>query len=186
MLTMATLVTTAACGGAPESPAAEPMPAEEAPVRACALITENEWTEVLGAKAGEPSEETLRITSASPNRFKSSCLFAGADGSAIVFVERPYITQAGSSADLAEKLRGYQADPATQRDSRLYPELKNRTIEAYDGLGVPAVLLTPADATEPAAVLAVRQAGITTGVRVEAPSADAARTLAQRALGRLP
>lgn len=186
MLLTGALVAATGCGGAPERTKAEPMPPEEAPVRACELLTEREWTGVLGAAQAAPSEETLRVSSAMPNRFKSSCLFSGADGAAIVFIERPYITRAGSSEDLAEKLRGYQNDPATQRDSRLYPELKGKTITPYEGLGVPAVTLTSADDGEPAALLAVRQTGITTGVRVEAPSMESARTLAERALGRLP
>lgn len=175
-----------ACGGAPEGPKSTEIDAEESPIRACALLTEGEWTEVLGTKEAEPSEENLLITSAVPNRFKSSCLLAGERGWAIIFVERPYITRAGSSEALVETLRGYQQDPATRRDSRLYPELQGKTIEPYEALGIPAATLVPAETEMQSAILAVRQAGITTGVRVEANNIEMARLIAEKALGRLP
>lgn len=175
-----------ACGAAPETPKTTEVAAEEAPVRACALLTEGQWTEVLGTKEAEPSEENLLITSAVPNRYKSSCLLAGERGWAIIFVERPYITRAGSSEDLVKTLRGYQQDPATRRDSRLYPELQGKTIEPYEGLGIPAATLVPATTEMQSAILAVRQAGITTGLRVEANDIETARLIAEKALGRLP
>jgi hypothetical protein len=175
-----------ACGGPADAPTTQEIAPEESPIRACALLTENEWTEVLGTKEAEPSEENLRVTSVTPNRFKSSCLLAGERGWAIIFVERPYVTRAGSSEALADTLRGYQQEPAARRDSRLYPELQGKTIAAYDGLGMPAVTLTPAETDMQSAILLVRQTGITTGLRVEADTIEMARLIAEKALGRLP
>ncbi len=177
---------TVACGGRTDAPKSQEIAPEESPVRACSLLTENEWTEVLGTKETEPSEENLRVTSTTPNRFKSSCLLAGEKGWAIIFVERPYVTRSGSSAALADTLRGYQQNPATRRDSRLYPELQGKTIEPYEGLGMPAATLTPSGTQMQSAILVVRQTGITTGLRVEADTIEMARLIAMKALGRLP
>jgi hypothetical protein len=185
-MSIAVVLTTAGCGGTAERQGTEPLAAEDSPIRACGLLTENEWTEVLGARQAEPSEENLRVMSATPSRFKSSCLFVGEGGTATVFIERPYQTRAGTSQALADTLRGYQQDPASQRDTRLYPELRGRTVEPYDRLGIPAVTITPQDADEQPSVLAVRQTGITTGVRVEAQSVEIASRIAEKALGRLP
>lgn len=177
---------TVACGGRTDAPTSKEIASEDSPVRSCALLTQNEWTEVLGTKEAEPSEENLRVTSTAPNRFKSSCLLAGEKGWATIFVERPYITRVGSSAALADTLRGYQQNPATRRDSRLYPELQGKTIEPYEGLGMPAVTLTPSGTQMQSAILVVRQTGITTGLRVEADTIEMARLIAMKALGRLP
>ncbi len=175
-----------ACGGAADTPRTEEISADETPVRACSLLTESEWTEVLGTKEAEPNEENLRVTSGVPNRFKSSCLLAGEKGWAYIFVERPYVTRAGSSEDLAATLRTYQEEPARRRDSRLYPELAGKTIAPYDGLDMPAVTLTPSNPDLQSAILVVRQTGITTGIRVEADTLDDARRIMQSAMRRLP
>jgi hypothetical protein len=182
----ASLVLGSACAPA-DTWRTEAVDPEQSPVRACALLTEREWAEVLGPPEAEPSEENLRVTSVIPNRFKSSCLYAGQEGWATIFVERPYATRVESPEALTNLLREYQLKPADRRDSRLYPELQGKIIEPYHGLGLPAATLTPQPDTDmQSAIMLVRHTGITTGVRVEADTIETARLIADKALGRLP
>jgi hypothetical protein len=153
------------------------------PVDACAVLTQQEWEDLLGAAYYGPERQDLK--SRDGDRFTSVCTY---NFTTVLLAQPTDIADTAGLTEYLEQSLSSLADADAERGMEWSVH-----VEPVDGLGAPAVVgwVTAAEGTELAGMevyylAALRNSGsVDQLLRVEsADSADEARTVAERILNK--